>query len=133
MTSRVSRGFICRLYLGFESRLSYNELYSIMGGSYCKRDLHQILRDVNILEKVNSECLSPGLIHPGLIGTAPSQQLLDIWNERERKLVSDGPEALTLGGCLHTRPMGKALLPAQDKSYSCPTKLSQKTPTDANI
>ena len=48
----------------------------------------------------------PGLIHPGLIGTVPSQRLLDIWNERERKLVSDGPDALTLGGCLHTRPMG---------------------------
>ena len=48
-----------------------------------------------------------GLIHPGLIGTAPSKELLDMWNERERKLVSDGPEALTLGGCLHTRPLGK--------------------------
>lgn len=48
----------------------------------------------------------PGLIHPGLIGTAPSEELLAIWNERERKLVADGPEALTLGGCLHTRPMG---------------------------
>lgn len=54
----------------------------------------------------------PGLIHPGLIGTAPSQQLLDIWNERERKLVADGPEALTLGGCLHTRPMGTLLKPS---------------------
>ena len=48
-----------------------------------------------------------GLIHPGLIGTAPSKELLDMWNERERKLVSDGPEALTLGGCLHTRPLGR--------------------------
>lgn len=51
----------------------------------------------------------PGLIHPGLIGTAPSQKLLDIWNERERRLVEEGPEALTLGGCLHTRPL--ALIP----------------------
>jgi formamidase len=28
-----------------------------------------------------------GLIHPGLIGTAPSQALLDMWNERETALV----------------------------------------------
>jgi acetamidase/formamidase len=28
-----------------------------------------------------------GLIHPGLIGTAPSQALLDMWNERESALV----------------------------------------------
>ena len=48
----------------------------------------------------------PGLIHPGLIGTAPSQELLDIWNEREGKLVEDGDKAITLGGVLHTRPLG---------------------------
>ena len=47
----------------------------------------------------------PGLIHPGLIGTAPSQELLDIWNKRERGLVEAGPEATTLGGVLHTRPL----------------------------
>jgi hypothetical protein len=46
---------------------------------------------------------------PGLIGTAPSKELLDIWNEREAKLVADGPNALTLGAHLHTRPL--ALLP----------------------
>ncbi len=45
----------------------------------------------------------------GLIGTAPSQELLDIWNEREGALVAAGPDALTLGGILHTRPL--ALLP----------------------
>lgn len=48
-----------------------------------------------------------GLIHPGLIGTAPSEQLLDIWNTREGSLVKDGPEGTTLGGVLHTRPLGK--------------------------
>ena len=53
----------------------------------------------------------PGLIHPGLIGTAPSKKLLDIWNERERNLVSDGPDKLTLGSCLHTRPLGAISLP----------------------
>ena len=34
----------------------------------------------------------------GLIGTAPSAELLAIWNERERKLNADGPDAVTLGG-----------------------------------
>jgi len=48
-----------------------------------------------------------GLIHPGLIGTAPSQELLDIWNSRESTLVSEeGTEAeKTLCGCLATRPL----------------------------
>jgi formamidase len=32
----------------------------------------------------------PGLIHPGLIGTAPSKELLDIWNTREKELVDAG-------------------------------------------
>lgn len=51
----------------------------------------------------------PGLIHPGLIGTAPSQELLEIWNMRESDLVDNGPKACTLAGVLHTRPL--ALLP----------------------
>lgn len=51
----------------------------------------------------------PGLIHPGLIGTAPSHELLAIWNEREKALVDEGENALTLGKHLHTRPL--ALLP----------------------
>jgi formamidase len=32
----------------------------------------------------------PGLIHPGLIGTAPSAELLKIWNTREKTLVDAG-------------------------------------------
>jgi acetamidase/formamidase len=32
----------------------------------------------------------PGLIHPGLIGTAPSADLLKIWNTREKTLVDAG-------------------------------------------
>lgn len=32
-----------------------------------------------------------GLTHPGLIGCAPSQELLDVWNQRERRLVSKCP------------------------------------------
>jgi formamidase len=48
-----------------------------------------------------------GLIHPGLIGTAPSHELLEMWNEREGALVAEeGTEfEKTLCGCLHTRPL----------------------------
>ncbi|KAI8470333.1 MAG: formamidase [Monoraphidium minutum] len=56
-----------------------------------------------------------GIIHPGLIGTAPSKELLDIWNEREGALVAAGPEGTTLGGILHTRPL--ALLPQAKGAY----------------
>lgn len=33
----------------------------------------------------------PGIIHPGLIGVAPSHQLLDKWNKREQELVNTDP------------------------------------------
>lgn len=48
-----------------------------------------------------------GLIHPGLIGTAPSAELLKMWNDREAALVAEeGTEnEKTLCGCLHTRPL----------------------------
>lgn len=48
-----------------------------------------------------------GLIHPGLIGTAPSMELLKIWNKRETKLVNEegSPDEKTLCGCLSTRPL----------------------------
>lgn len=48
-----------------------------------------------------------GLIHPGLIGTAPSAELLKIWNDREGALVAEEgtPEEKTLCGHLHTRPL----------------------------
>jgi len=36
-----------------------------------------------------------GLTHPGILGTAPSHELLEEWNRRERKLIDDGPEAET--------------------------------------
>ncbi|CAM3842813.1 formamidase [Alkalicoccus chagannorensis] len=32
-----------------------------------------------------------GLIHPGLIGTAPSKEMLDEWNRREKELVDTDP------------------------------------------
>lgn len=34
----------------------------------------------------------PGLAHPGLIGCAPSPELLDRWNQREAALVARDPE-----------------------------------------
>ena len=48
-----------------------------------------------------------GLIHPGLIGTAPSKELLDMWNKREAKLQSELGTATekTLCSCLATRPL----------------------------
>ncbi|XP_042503532.1 formamidase-like isoform X2 [Macadamia integrifolia] len=38
----------------------------------------------------------PGLLHPGVIGTAPSMELLNIWNDRERELVENGHKSMTL-------------------------------------
>ncbi|ELY63411.1 formamidase [Natronococcus jeotgali DSM 18795] len=38
-----------------------------------------------------------GMIHPGLIGTAPSQELLEEWNEREQELIEkheEDPESI---------------------------------------
>lgn len=35
----------------------------------------------------------PGIIHPGLIGCAPSQELLELWNEREAGLVAANKDA----------------------------------------
>ncbi|CAH9091060.1 unnamed protein product [Cuscuta europaea] len=47
----------------------------------------------------------PGLTHPGIIGTAPSKELLHIWNDRERKLQESGPQSLKLCEVLHSRPL----------------------------
>ncbi|KAL6587703.1 hypothetical protein OROMI_000681 [Orobanche minor] len=52
----------------------------------------------------------PGLTHPGIVGTAPSMELLSIWNERERELEETGLQSLTLCEVLHSRPL--ALLPS---------------------
>jgi formamidase len=37
----------------------------------------------------------PGCAHPGIVGTAPSHELLEEWNEREQALIERGPEAET--------------------------------------
>ncbi|GAA6057519.1 hypothetical protein JCM3770_000564 [Rhodotorula araucariae] len=34
-----------------------------------------------------------GITHPGIIGTAPSQELLDEWNRREQQLIDEHPGA----------------------------------------
>ncbi|KAK6923975.1 Acetamidase/Formamidase [Dillenia turbinata] len=47
----------------------------------------------------------PGLTHPGVIGTAPSIELLNIWNERERKLEETGLQSFKLCEVLHSRPL----------------------------
>ncbi|KZV49582.1 hypothetical protein F511_15442 [Dorcoceras hygrometricum] len=47
----------------------------------------------------------PGLTHPGIIGTAPSSELLEIWNKREKELVETGLQSLKLCEVLHSRPL----------------------------
>jgi formamidase len=37
-----------------------------------------------------------GRPHPGVIGNAPSQELLDAWNEREAQAAGEGAEGLSL-------------------------------------
>lgn len=69
---------------------------------------HTRVASSTLLSKCNS-CIAgvrfPGLTHPGIIGTAPSEELLGIWNERERKLVENGLESLKLCEVLHQRPL----------------------------
>ncbi|CAL8164720.1 unnamed protein product [Prunus armeniaca] len=47
----------------------------------------------------------PGLTHPGIVGTAPSMELLNIWNERERELEENGLNSMKLCEVLHQRPL----------------------------
>ncbi|KAL2522680.1 Acetamidase/Formamidase family protein [Forsythia ovata] len=47
----------------------------------------------------------PGLTHPGIIGTAPLMELLNIWNKKERELEETGPQSLKLCEVLHSRPL----------------------------
>ena len=62
-----------------------------------------------------------GMIHPGLIGTAPSHELLAIWNKRERALVEEGEKARTLCAHLATRPLGEWCIPASNACLGCMT------------
>ncbi|KAJ4950624.1 hypothetical protein NE237_027456 [Protea cynaroides] len=53
-----------------------------------------------------------GIPHPGLIGTAPSMELLNIWNQRERELLEEGHKSMALSEVLHQRPF--ACLPTPE-------------------
>lgn len=41
-----------------------------------------------------------GYIHPGLIGCAPSHELLQKWNDREKALVATDPDRVPSLACL---------------------------------
>ncbi|MFN2348796.1 MAG: formamidase [Thioalkalivibrio sp.] len=51
-------------------------------------DFHGIYTSSRHIPKVRF----PGIIHPGLIGTLPSKELLKTWNEREKALVDTDPD-----------------------------------------
>ncbi|MCL7044308.1 hypothetical protein MKW94_024161 [Papaver nudicaule] len=53
----------------------------------------------------------PGLTHPGIIGTAPSMELLNIWNKRETQLEENGLESFKLCEVLHSRPLANLPTP----------------------
>lgn len=80
-----------------------------------------------------------GLIHPGLMGTAPSQELLDKWNQREAKLQSTAchGEHLAelpnkkgaLAGLAEGTPLGKIInktgartIPGRENGGNCDIK-----------
>ncbi|EME29332.1 formamidase [Galdieria sulphuraria] len=85
------------------------------GGGFLTDHFPNAAKAIRDLEGVYaSSCHIPGVqfagnIHPGLIGTAPSKELLEIWNERERKLLEEDIEKMSLAAVLHHRPM--AMLP----------------------
>ncbi|KAI3958939.1 hypothetical protein MKX01_023615 [Papaver californicum] len=53
----------------------------------------------------------PGLTHPGIIGTAPSMELLNVWNKREKQLVENGLGSFKLCEVLHSRPLANLPTP----------------------
>jgi|TARA_B110000196_G_scaffold157751_2_gene135822 formamidase len=51
-----------------------------------------------------------GLIHPGLIGTLPSKEMLDTWNAREKELYDTEPDRVPALACMpyaETAHMGR--------------------------
>jgi formamidase len=52
-----------------------------------------------------------GITHPGLIGCAPSPELLAKWNQRERELVATAPDLRTYGAGLSGNEPVLAALP----------------------
>ncbi|XP_058732751.1 uncharacterized protein LOC131604321 [Vicia villosa] len=57
----------------------------------------------------------PGITHPGIIGTAPSMELLNMWNEREIDVEGNGLKSLKLCEVLQSRPL--ANLPTPRNSH----------------
>ncbi len=60
-----------------------------------------------------------GIQHPGLIGCAPSHELLDKWNERERALISTNPDRvppLALPPLEHNALLGRLEGMARDQA-----------------
>ena len=60
-----------------------------------------------------------GIMHPGLIGCLPSQDLLDTWNKREKALHSTDPDRVPTLACLpqaDTAHMGRLKGDARDKA-----------------
>lgn len=60
-----------------------------------------------------------GIMHPGLIGCLPSQELLNTWNKREKELYDTDPDrvpALTTLPYAPTAHMGKLTGTARDKA-----------------
>ncbi|EEC71535.1 hypothetical protein OsI_03855 [Oryza sativa Indica Group] len=53
----------------------------------------------------------PGLTHPGIVGTAPSAELLNIWNEREKILAETNHESIKICEVLHQRPLANLPTP----------------------
>lgn len=71
----------------------------------------------------------PGLTHPGIVGTAPSKELLQIWNDRERHVEENGLQTLKLCEVLHSRPL--ANLPSPKGCHL--GKIEKGTPEWENI
>ena len=55
------------------------------------------------------------MIHPGIVATAPSRELLDEWNRREATLVTSDPEGKTSSWACLPDPKG-ALLGLAEKN-----------------
>ncbi len=69
-------------------------------------------------------------MHPGLIGCAPSMELLNEWNRREGKLVSEAPNSIPprallpekLGACVGSLTSSDALRVAKEAARTIPPR-----------
>lgn len=71
-----------------------------------------VYRNDLLIRKMSSTGVRfPGLTHPGIVGTAPSVELLNIWNEREKKLAESGTGSMKLCEVVHQRPLANLPTP----------------------